>query len=48
MIVFKMLRRAVVALGVASAIAGALRLRSGGGVPPASGGWRELHDSELR
>lgn len=44
----KMLRRALVALGVAGMIAGVLRLRGSGGVPPSDGGWRELRGPELR
>lgn len=43
-----MLRRALVALGVAGMIAGVLRLRGSGGVPPSDGGWRELRGPELR
>jgi len=42
------IRRAVVALFAAGVIAGVLRLRGTGGVPPQSGGWRELTGSELR
>ena len=38
----KMLRRASLALSVAGIIAGVLRLRGRGGVPPQQGGWREL------
>ena len=38
----KMLRRALVALSFAGTIAGALRLRGKGGVPPQEGGWREV------
>jgi hypothetical protein len=38
----KMLRRALVALGVASVVAAIVRLRGSGGVPPQQGGWREL------
>ena len=37
-----MLRRASLALSVAGIIAGVLRLRGRGGVPPQQGGWREL------
>ena len=43
----KMLRRALVALGLAGLIAAVLRLRGSGGVPPAEGGWRELAGPEL-
>ena len=42
------LRRALVALGVAGIIAGILRLRGSGGVPPQTGGWRELSGPDLR
>jgi hypothetical protein len=38
----KMLRRALVALSLAAAIAGTLRVRGKGGVPPQEGGWREV------
>lgn len=36
------LRRALLALSLASVIAGLLRLRGKGGVPPQEGGWTEL------
>jgi hypothetical protein len=42
------LRRALAALGVAALVAGALRLRGSGGVPPQTGGWRELSGPDLR
>jgi hypothetical protein len=42
------LRRAVVALITAVVVAGVLRLRGTGGVPPQGGGWRELTGPELR
>ncbi|MFM8648881.1 MAG: hypothetical protein ACKOJC_00905 [Actinomycetota bacterium] len=38
----KTLRRALAALSLAGIIAGAIRLRGRGGVPPERGGWREL------
>jgi hypothetical protein len=41
-------RRALIALGAASLIAGVLRLRGSGGVPPQTGGWRELSGPDLR
>jgi hypothetical protein len=41
------LRRALVALGVASIVAAILRLRGTGGVPPQQGGWRELSGPEF-
>jgi hypothetical protein len=43
-----MLRRALVALGVAALLAAILRVRGTGGVPPRSGGWRELSGPDLR
>ena len=42
------LRRAFLALGVTGLIAAVLRLRGTGGVPPQTGGWRELSGPELR
>jgi hypothetical protein len=44
----KALRRAALALGVSALIAGLLRLRGTGGVPPQGGGWRELSGPDLR
>jgi hypothetical protein len=44
----KALRRALLALGLAGLVAGALRLRGSGGVPPQHGGWRELSGPDLR
>jgi hypothetical protein len=44
----RFLRRALLALGLAGLIAGVLRLRGTGGVPPQGGGWRELQGPELR
>jgi hypothetical protein len=38
----KALRRAMMALSIAGAVAGVLRVRGKGGVPPQRGGWREL------
>jgi hypothetical protein len=43
-----LVRRALVALGVAGIIAAALRLRGSGGTPPQGGGWRELSGPDLR
>lgn len=43
----RMLRRALVALGVAAMVAGVLRIRGTGGVPPQDGGWRELSNRDL-
>lgn len=42
-----LLRRALVALGIAGLIAGMLRLRGTGGTPPQDGGWRELSGPDL-
>lgn len=44
----KALRRALLALGMAGLIAGFVRLRGRGGVPPQGGGWRELSGPDLR
>jgi hypothetical protein len=44
----KMLRRAVVAIGLAGLIAAVLRARGSGGVPPQDGGWRELSGPEFQ
>jgi hypothetical protein len=43
-----LLRRAIVALGLAGLIAAVLRVRGSGGTPPQEGGWRELSGPELR
>ncbi|MEO6987059.1 MAG: hypothetical protein ABI239_00240 [Aquihabitans sp.] len=43
-----LIRRALVALGVAGGIAAILRVRGTGGTPPQRGGWRELSPDELR
>jgi hypothetical protein len=43
-----LLRRALVALGIAGLIAGVLRVRGTGGTPPQQGGWRELTGPDLR
>ena len=40
-------RRALFAFLAAGIIAGAIRLRGRGGVPPQGGGWRELSPSDL-
>ena len=42
------IRRALMALTAAGLIAGVLRLRGTGGVPPQQGGWRELTGPDLR
>ncbi len=41
-------RRALVAVVVAVGVAAAIRLRGTGGVPPQTGGWRELRGDDLR
>jgi hypothetical protein len=41
------IRLAFVALGLAGIVAAALRLRGTGGVPPQTGGWREVSPDEL-
>lgn len=43
-----MIRRALVALGIAGGVAAVLRLRGSGGTPPQRGGWRELSPEEMR
>lgn len=43
----KMIRRALVAIGIAGLVAAVLRLRGSGGTPPQDGGWRELSGPEL-
>lgn len=43
----KTLRRTVVVLFGAGLLAGVLRLRGSGGVPPQEGGWRELSGPDL-
>jgi hypothetical protein len=42
-----MIRRGLLALGVAGVVAAILRVRGSGGVPPQSGGWRELSGPDL-
>jgi len=48
MSVWKLVRRALSALGLAGLVAAGLRLRGSGGVPPQTGGWRELDDADLQ
>lgn len=43
----RLVRGAVTAVGIAFGVAGALRLRGSGGIPPRSGGWRELTGNDL-
>lgn len=40
-------RRVTVALGLAGLIAALFRLRGSGGVPPQTGGWREINEIDL-
>ena len=40
-------RRMVAAFGLTGLIAALFRLRGRGGVPPQTGGWRELTEEEL-
>lgn len=42
-----LVRRVVGALGLAGLIATLFRLRGQGGVPPQTGGWREVTEAEL-
>lgn len=44
----RLVRRVAAALGLAGLIATLFRLRGKGGVPPQTGGWREVPESELR
>ena len=46
--VMALLRRALVALGLAALVAAVLRLRGSGGTPPQDGGWRELSGPDLQ
>jgi hypothetical protein len=43
-----LLRRALIAVGIAGVIAAVLRIRGSGGTPPQEGGWRELSGPDLR
>ena len=42
------LRRGLIVLFVAVLAGGIMRLRGKGGVPPTSGGWRELEGPDFR
>ncbi|MGA0237460.1 MAG: hypothetical protein ACO3PD_03585 [Acidimicrobiales bacterium] len=42
------IRRTIVAITVGIAVAAAVRVRGSGGVPPQTGGWRELRGDDLR
>ncbi len=44
MSVWKLVRRVLSALGLAGLVAAGVRLRGSGGVPPQTGGWRELNE----
>jgi hypothetical protein len=44
--VVKAIRRALIALSVGGLIAGTLRVRGKGGIPPQHGGWRELPSNQ--
>lgn len=44
--VVRVIRRALLAVGVAGIIAGVLRVRGRGGVPPQRGGWQEVPFTE--
>lgn len=43
-----LIRRVVIALGAATVIGSFLRMRGTGGVPPRTGGWRELTGPDYR
>lgn len=43
----RFLRRVLLALGATGLVAAVLRLRGSGGVPPKTGGWRELSGPDL-
>ena len=45
--VLTIVRRALTALSLAGLVAAALRIRGTGGVPPQSGGWRELTKADI-
>jgi hypothetical protein len=44
----KAFRRVLLVIGLAGLIGAIARLRGKGGVPPTSGGWRELEAPEFR
>ena len=44
----KAFRRLLVVIGIAGIIGALARLRGKGGVPPTSGGWRELEGPDFR
>jgi len=44
----KSLRRALVAVTIATVVAAFVRLRGAGGTPPSGGGWREVPADDLK
>jgi hypothetical protein len=42
-----LVRRAMVAIGAGIAVAAVIRVRGSGGIPPQTGGWRELGGTDL-
>lgn len=46
--VLSLIRRVIAAFGLAALIASFLRVRGSGGVPPQTGGWRELSGPDFR
>ncbi|MGH9117331.1 MAG: hypothetical protein ACRD0A_05505 [Acidimicrobiales bacterium] len=44
----RLVRRLLLALGLAGIVAALVRLRGSGGTPPQEGGWRELSGPDLR
>jgi hypothetical protein len=46
--VVKVFKRLLLVLGAAGAVGMLARLRGKGGVPPTSGGWRELEGPDFR
>ena len=47
-VVMRVLRRALLAVSVGTAVAAVLRLRGSGGVPPRQGSWRQLSGPDFR
>jgi len=43
----RLVRRAILAMGIGSIVAAILRVRGSGGVAPRQGGWRELSGPDL-
>ncbi|HEX4776385.1 MAG TPA: hypothetical protein VFW74_06410 [Acidimicrobiia bacterium] len=44
----RMFRRSLLVAAIAALVGGVIRLRGTGGVPPTSGGWRELQGPDFR